>query len=147
MNEKINTQWLYSFFSNLFHLLTSLYQILTAGLFCRSFAKPPKQVQVVCECILVLRGYKDINWISAKGMMSEANFLRSLMEMDCDSITNSQVSTVKGIVDGYQTLNVPYDENVFLFCFVKFYTSQHYVPVRIYPVITQMTNSCKPTPT
>lgn len=63
---------------------------------CSSFAKPPKQVQVVCESVLVLRGYKDIGWLSAKGMMSEANFLRSLMEMDCDSITNSQVATVKG---------------------------------------------------
>uniref|UniRef100_A0A8D3AXA9 AAA+ ATPase domain-containing protein n=1 Tax=Scophthalmus maximus TaxID=52904 RepID=A0A8D3AXA9_SCOMX len=62
----------------------------------RSFAKPPKQVQVVCECILVLRGYKEITWQSAKGMMSEANFLRSLMEMDCDSISNNQVRTVKG---------------------------------------------------
>ncbi|MEQ2161926.1 hypothetical protein GOODEAATRI_014749, partial [Goodea atripinnis] len=50
---------------------------------------------VVCECILVLRGYKDISWQSAKGMMSETNFLRSLMEMDCDSISNSQVRTVK----------------------------------------------------
>lgn len=66
------------------------------GTSCSSFAKPPKQVQVVCECILVLRGYKEISWQSAKGMMSEANFLRSLMEMDCDSITNSQVRTVKG---------------------------------------------------
>uniref|UniRef100_H3DEJ9 Dynein axonemal heavy chain 10 n=1 Tax=Tetraodon nigroviridis TaxID=99883 RepID=H3DEJ9_TETNG len=69
----------------------------------RSFAKPPKQVQVVCESILVLRGYKDISWLSAKGMMSEANFLRSLMEMDCDSITNSQVTTVKGFLKNLQT--------------------------------------------
>ncbi|TRY94050.1 hypothetical protein DNTS_011956 [Danionella cerebrum] len=61
----------------------------------RSFAKPPKQVQVVCECILVIRGYKEISWKTAKGMMSEGNFLRSLMEMDCDSINHSQVKTVK----------------------------------------------------
>ncbi|KAK7889071.1 hypothetical protein WMY93_024631 [Mugilogobius chulae] len=69
----------------------------------RSFAKPPKQVQVVCECILVLRGYKEISWQSAKGMMSEANFLRSLMEMDCDGISNSQVSTVKGFLKNLKT--------------------------------------------
>uniref|UniRef100_A0A3Q2PNV9 Dynein axonemal heavy chain 10 n=1 Tax=Fundulus heteroclitus TaxID=8078 RepID=A0A3Q2PNV9_FUNHE len=69
----------------------------------RSFAKPPKQVQVVCECILVLRGYKEISWQSAKGMMSEANFLRSLMEMDCDAITNTQVRTVKGFLKSLQT--------------------------------------------
>lgn len=62
----------------------------------RSFAKPPKQVQVVCECILVIRSYKEISWKTAKGMMAEANFLRSLMEMDCDSINASQIKTVKG---------------------------------------------------
>lgn len=62
----------------------------------RSFAKPPKQVQVVCECILVLRGKKELNWLTAKKMMSEAGFLHSLMQMDCDSISNSQISTVKG---------------------------------------------------
>uniref|UniRef100_UPI0037E7F8F2 dynein axonemal heavy chain 10 n=1 Tax=Semicossyphus pulcher TaxID=241346 RepID=UPI0037E7F8F2 len=69
----------------------------------RSFAKPPKQVQVVCECILVMRGYKEISWQAAKGMMSEANFLRSLMEMDCDSIHNNQVRTVKGFLKNLQT--------------------------------------------
>ena len=74
----------------------SLYVPFPAGPLDRSFAKPPKQVQVVCECILVMRGYKEISWQSAKGMMSDPNFLRSLMEMDCDSINNNQVRTVKG---------------------------------------------------
>lgn len=53
---------------------------------------------MVCECILVMRGYKEISWKSAKGMMSEANFLRTLMEMDCDSINASQVKTVRGML-------------------------------------------------
>ncbi|XP_028270606.1 dynein heavy chain 10, axonemal isoform X2 [Parambassis ranga] len=69
----------------------------------RSFAKPPKQVQVVCECILVLRGYKEISWQVAKGMMSETNFLRSLMEMDCNAINNNQLRTVKGFIKNLQT--------------------------------------------
>uniref|UniRef100_A0A8B9JE38 Dynein axonemal heavy chain 10 n=1 Tax=Astyanax mexicanus TaxID=7994 RepID=A0A8B9JE38_ASTMX len=69
----------------------------------RSFAKPPKQVQVVCECILVMRGHKEINWKTAKGMMSEANFLRSLMEMDCDSISGGQVKTVRGFLKNLNT--------------------------------------------
>ncbi|KAJ8266677.1 hypothetical protein GJAV_G00133350 [Gymnothorax javanicus] len=69
----------------------------------RSFAKPPKQVQAVCECILVMRGYKEISWKSAKGMMSEANFLRSLMEMDCDAINTSQVKTVRGFLKNLNT--------------------------------------------
>ncbi|CAL8247788.1 unnamed protein product [Merluccius merluccius] len=73
----------------------------------RSFAKPPKQVQVVCECILVMRGHKEISWKAAKGMMSEANFLRSLMEMDCDAINPSQVKTVRGFL---KHLNTSFDE-------------------------------------
>ncbi|KAG2470484.1 DYH10 protein, partial [Polypterus senegalus] len=69
----------------------------------RSFAKPPKQVQVVCECILVMKGYKDISWKSAKGMMSETNFLRTLTEMDCDAISVNQVKTVKGFLKNLNT--------------------------------------------
>ncbi|KAK9522770.1 hypothetical protein VZT92_019216 [Zoarces viviparus] len=69
----------------------------------RSFAKPPKQVLVVCECVLVIRGYKEINWQSAKGMMSEADFLRSLIEMDVDSINANQVKTVKGYLKNLKT--------------------------------------------
>ena len=61
----------------------------------RSFAKPPKPVQTVCECIVVLKGIKEVSWKSAKGMMSEANFLKSLKEMDVDNITTKQVSTTK----------------------------------------------------
>ncbi len=59
----------------------------------RSFAKPPKQVQTVCECIVVLRGYKEVNWKVAKGMMAETNFLSSLQHMDVDGITQAQVGT------------------------------------------------------
>lgn len=62
----------------------------------RSFAKPPKQVQTVCECILIMKGYKELNWKTAKGMMSDPNFLRSLMELDFDSITQGQVKNIKG---------------------------------------------------
>ena len=57
----------------------------------RSFAKPPKPVQTVCECIVVLKGIKEVSWKSAKAMMSEASFLRSLKEMDVDNITQKQV--------------------------------------------------------
>ena len=43
-----------------------------------------------------MKGIKEVSWKSAKGMMSEANFLKSLTEMDVDGITTKQVSTVKG---------------------------------------------------
>ncbi|XP_078467787.1 dynein axonemal heavy chain 10-like [Lampetra planeri] len=64
----------------------------------RSFVKPPKQVQTVCECILVMQAYKDTSWKSARSMMSDTSFLRTLMEMDCDAITPSQVKTIRGLM-------------------------------------------------
>ncbi|XP_074463065.1 dynein axonemal heavy chain 10 [Larus michahellis] len=73
----------------------------------RSFAKPPKQVQAVLECVLIIRGYKELNWKTAKAMMSEANFLRSLMEIDFDGITQSQVKSVRGLL---KNLNTSFNE-------------------------------------
>ncbi|KAF7234201.1 hypothetical protein EG68_12199, partial [Paragonimus skrjabini miyazakii] len=62
----------------------------------RSFAKPPKSVQVTSECICVFKGYKEISWKTAKGMMSDTNFLYSLQTMDVDNITAKQSAIVKG---------------------------------------------------
>ncbi|XP_059533127.1 dynein axonemal heavy chain 10 [Myotis daubentonii] len=73
----------------------------------RSFAKPPKQVQTVCECILIMKGYKELNWKTAKGMMSDPNFLRSLMEIDFDSITQGQVKNIRSLL---KTLNTTIEE-------------------------------------
>ncbi|XP_036352277.2 dynein axonemal heavy chain 10 [Ochotona princeps] len=73
----------------------------------RSFAKPPKQVQTVCECLLIMKGYKELNWKTAKGMMSDPNFLRSLMELDFDAITQSQVKNIKSLL---RTLNTSIEE-------------------------------------
>uniref|UniRef100_A0A8C2U8V4 Dynein axonemal heavy chain 10 n=1 Tax=Coturnix japonica TaxID=93934 RepID=A0A8C2U8V4_COTJA len=69
----------------------------------RSFAKPPKQVQCVLECVLIMRGYKELSWKTAKGMMSEANFLRSLMELDFDGITYGQVKHVRAVLRNLNT--------------------------------------------
>jgi len=38
---------------------------------------------------------KEVSWASAKGMMSDPNFLRSLKEMDVDNITQRQVMQVR----------------------------------------------------
>ena len=95
--ESVNGIDLY--FQYCYSMLNSILQILlnlTDLQIYRSFAKPPKPVQVVCECIVVMKGIKEVSWKSAKGMMSEANFLKSLTEMDVDGITAKQVSTVKG---------------------------------------------------
>lgn len=58
----------------------------------RSFATPPAAVQTVCEGIVIIKGLKELSWASAKSMMSEGGFLKSLMEMNCDAITQKQVT-------------------------------------------------------
>ena len=72
--------------------------IVTNVLPARSFATPPKPVQAVCECVVVIRGIKDVSWKGAKGMMSDPSFLRTLQEMDVDAIPQSAVKTVKGFL-------------------------------------------------
>eukprot|EP00118_Oscarella_pearsei_P005341 m.24505 g.24505 ORF g.24505 m.24505 type:complete len:2538 (+) comp28630_c0_seq1:2-7615(+) len=57
----------------------------------RSFAKPPLPVQMISECIVVLRGIKEISWKSAKSMMQDPNFLNSLQNLDVDNIKPGQV--------------------------------------------------------
>ncbi|KYQ51703.1 Dynein heavy chain 10, axonemal [Trachymyrmex zeteki] len=61
----------------------------------RSFATPPEPVQIVSECVAMLRGVKDVSWKGAKGMMSDPYFLRHLQEMNCDLITLRQQQAVR----------------------------------------------------
>ena len=69
----------------------------------RSFAKPPKQVQIVCECIVVLKGMKEVSWKTAKGMMADTNFLSTLQNMDVDGIAPAQVKVVANSMDKMDT--------------------------------------------
>ena len=43
---------------------------------------------------MILRGFKEVNWKTAKGMMAETNFLASLQNMDVDGITQNQVGSL-----------------------------------------------------
>ncbi|PSN53010.1 Dynein heavy chain 10, partial [Blattella germanica] len=61
----------------------------------RSFATPPEPVMIVCECVAIIRGYKEINWKTAKGMMTDPSFLRTLQETNCDLITGTQIRNIK----------------------------------------------------
>ena len=45
----------------------------------------------MCECVVIMRGYKEVNWKTAKGMMSDTNFLNTLKNMDVDGISGGQV--------------------------------------------------------
>ncbi|KAK9891062.1 hypothetical protein WA026_013388 [Henosepilachna vigintioctopunctata] len=71
----------------------------------RSFASPPEAVQIVCECVAIVRGYKEINWKTAKGMMADPNFLKTLQEMDVNNITQAQQRAVKAHMKKSSKLN------------------------------------------
>ncbi|XP_022902554.2 dynein axonemal heavy chain 10 [Onthophagus taurus] len=61
----------------------------------RSFATPPEAVQVVCECVVIIKGLKEVNWKGAKAMMSDPGFLKSLQELNADAITQNQQKAVR----------------------------------------------------
>ncbi|NXE97067.1 DYH10 protein, partial [Menura novaehollandiae] len=69
----------------------------------RSFATPPKQVQVVLECILIMRGYKELNWKNCKAMMADPNFLRLLLTTDFREIPWSNVKAMRALLKNLNT--------------------------------------------
>ncbi|KAF4798840.1 Dynein-1-alpha heavy chain, flagellar inner arm I1 complex [Turdus rufiventris] len=69
----------------------------------RSFATPPKQVQVVLDCILIMRGYKEQNWKNAKAMMADTNFLRLLLTTDFREIPWSHVKAMRALLKNLNT--------------------------------------------
>ena len=77
--------------------------LLTAAdcIFCRSFATPPLPVQIVCECVALLRGQKDPDWKVVKRIMAETNFLHSLQTPAVDDITMGQVNHIPVIIRQY----------------------------------------------
>ena len=57
----------------------------------RQFANPPQAVQYVCACVAYLKGYKQADWKTCRGMMSDTNFLQSLQNLDVDNIRDKEV--------------------------------------------------------
>eukprot|EP00736_Rhodelphis_marinus_P009344 Rmarinus@m.3249 len=66
----------------------------------RSFAKPHPLVQGVCECVMILRNLSmEVNWKNAKAMMTDTNFMNSLLTLEKDSLTEKQIRRVKGYMN------------------------------------------------
>jgi dynein heavy chain len=55
----------------------------------------PEPVIVVCECVAIIMGYKEVDWEVAEGMMADPNFLNNLKEVNCDLITGTQIRAIK----------------------------------------------------
>lgn len=72
----------------------------------RSFAKPPPQVQSVCECIVLMLNGQDISWKAAKALMTDPAFLSILLNMDVDSIKDKNA---KAVNEKLKKLNTPYE--------------------------------------
>jgi dynein heavy chain, axonemal len=68
----------------------------------RAFKNPPRAVETICNCIVIMKGIKEVNWRSAQGLMADTNFLDNLKKMDFDNLTNRQVSAVKDLVNGLE---------------------------------------------
>ena len=68
----------------------------------RAFKNPPRTVEVICNCIVIMKCIKEVNWRSAQGLMADTYFLDNLKRMDFDSLANRQVSAVKGLVNGLE---------------------------------------------
>ena len=45
----------------------------------------------VCECVVILKNLKEVNWAGAKSMMADTGFLKGLVEFDKDSLSEKQV--------------------------------------------------------
>jgi dynein heavy chain len=63
----------------------------------RAFKNPPRAVETVCNCIVIFRGIKEVNWRSAQGIMADTSFLDTLKKMDFDNLSNRQIFAVKGL--------------------------------------------------
>uniref|UniRef100_A0A336KTI1 CSON011058 protein n=1 Tax=Culicoides sonorensis TaxID=179676 RepID=A0A336KTI1_CULSO len=66
----------------------------------RAFTTPPLAVQreinaTVCECICIMKGFKDYNWKVAKQMLVDVNFVKDLKGLNPDIIPSKSVNLIK----------------------------------------------------
>lgn len=68
---------------------------------------PPEPVEMVGECFLILKGIRDASWKTVRSVMVEENFIKSLVDMNCDAITSKQLSQCKNHVKVGTTIVFP----------------------------------------
>ena len=61
----------------------------------KALGKPPKVVQCVCEAVCCLKGIDKPDWKAAKRMVSDTNFMNSLLTLDMDRIQGKHVRAAK----------------------------------------------------
>ena len=64
----------------------------------KSFAKPPPLVQTTMEAVCILKGEKT-DWDTAKKMMGDGNFLKSLFDFDKDNISEAKIKKLQKYIN------------------------------------------------
>ncbi|KAG2448089.1 hypothetical protein HYH02_007114 [Chlamydomonas schloesseri] len=64
----------------------------------KSFSKPPAAVQTTMEAVCVLKGEKA-DWDTAKRLLGDSNFMRSLEEFDKDNIPDANIKKLQKYVE------------------------------------------------
>ncbi|KAM3182244.1 hypothetical protein ACTXT7_012779 [Hymenolepis weldensis] len=73
----------------------------------RAFVTPPKAVQLVGECLCYVMSVEDTSWKAARGLMADANFIKTLQTMDCEAIPQKNINALKDLI---AKRNMGYDE-------------------------------------
>jgi dynein heavy chain len=68
----------------------------------KAFKNPPHAVETVLNCIVILKGIREVSWKSAQSLMSDTGFLDMLKKLDVDNITNRQIQAVKDLIGGLE---------------------------------------------
>lgn len=56
---------------------------------------PSESVQSICECLLIIKGFKDISWKGVRAAVEEEDFVHNLIDINCDLITYKQIQQCK----------------------------------------------------
>lgn len=65
----------------------------------KGFLSPPELVQFVMEAVLVLLGYKQLDWTTAKVALGDTGFLARLQTFDKDHVPESVLNKLKPYIE------------------------------------------------
>ena len=64
----------------------------------RAFSKPSDLVEKTMQVVVALKGYKNVNWNTAKEMLGKASFKIDLMQMSPKTMRSADVLAAQKIL-------------------------------------------------
>jgi len=64
----------------------------------KSFKNPKEEVLWTAQCIAIMKKRQEITWASCQAMMSEGNFLESLVAFDKSTLKEGMMKNIKGLI-------------------------------------------------